>query len=275
MDAALAEISLAPRGAEKAPPSSREIAGDTWDVRERDVPRKSRLAAAAFLPAVAIALLVLYAPSLPQETKVVEEDAPIDALLVDAPEEPPPPPEPVIPEPAPAALALAPGPRVQRVEMPKEIPTAAPEKDAPAPSGPTDGASAYEGPAGGGGPPGGTGTALAAAPPPPPPPKAPPPRPKAAPPPIPEEITPPKSISMKSPAYPAAAKSAGIEGTVVVAYTVGENGSVTEARVVKGPPELAAACLDAVRAWRFSPAMSGGRAVSVKRSARFPFRLKT
>jgi protein TonB len=80
---------------------------------------------------------------------------------------------------------------------------------------------------------------------------------------------------MASPAYPPAARSAGIEGTVVVSYVVGENGSVTEARVVRGPPELADACLQAVRGWRFSPAMSDGRPVAVKRSARFPFKLRT
>lgn len=273
MDAAIANTSLAPAGADSSPPASREIAQDRWDVRERDVPRRLRLVAGAIVPAIGIALVASFMPTLPQAQKVVEEDAPIEALLVDAPEVPPPP-EPEVPQPAAAAIAPAPGPRIQKVEAPKEIPTAAPEKDAPADAAPEGAAAATEGPAGGGGPPGSTGTGFAPAPPPPPPKpaaRAPPPKPA----PIPEEITPPKAVSMKSPAYPSAAKSAGIEGTVVISYTVGESGAVTDARVVKGPPELAQACLDAVRGWRFSPAMSGGRAVSVKRSARFPFRLKT
>jgi protein TonB len=278
MDAAIAETSPetspAGRGADSAPPSSREPLTDTWDVRERDVPRKLRLAAGAFFPALGVALLIAFAPALPQVQKVQEEDAPIEALLVDAPEVPPPP-EPEVPEPAAAAIAPAPGPRIQKVEAPKEVPTAAPEKDTPAPSTPEGASAATEGPAGGGGPPGSAGTGVAMAPPPPPPkPAAPPPRP-AKPPPVPDDITPPKPVSMKSPAYPSAAKSAGIEGTVVISYTVGESGAVTDARVVKGPPELASACLEAVRGWRFTPAMSGGRPVSVKRSARFPFRLKT
>jgi TonB family protein len=90
-----------------------------------------------------------------------------------------------------------------------------------------------------------------------------------------EDVTPPKAISMQAPSYPAEAKAAGIEGVVVVQYTVTETGEVTDVEAVKGPPELTAVCVAAVQAWRFSPAMKDGEAVAVHRMARFPFRIKT
>ena len=90
-----------------------------------------------------------------------------------------------------------------------------------------------------------------------------------------ENVTPPVSLSQPAPAYPAAAKAAGVEGTVIVKYAVGADGSVTVAKAVRGPQELRAACEAAVKSWRFKPAMLDGAAVSVWRIARFPFRIKT
>ncbi|MFO0612853.1 MAG: energy transducer TonB [Polyangiaceae bacterium] len=107
------------------------------------------------------------------------------------------------------------------------------------------------------------------APPPPPPPKA------KEPVRITEDIEPPVPLSMSPPGYPPAAKSAGVEGTVVIQYVVTESGAVTQVQAVKGPPELTAACLAAVSSWKFKPALSKGAPVSVVRQARFPFRIKT
>jgi TonB family protein len=90
-----------------------------------------------------------------------------------------------------------------------------------------------------------------------------------------EDVTPPKAISMQAPSYPAEAKAASIEGVVVVQYTVTETGEVTDVQAVRGPPELTAVCVEAVKAWRFSPAMKDGEPVAVHRMARFPFRIKT
>ena len=90
-----------------------------------------------------------------------------------------------------------------------------------------------------------------------------------------EDVTPPKALAMQAPSYPAEAKAAGIEGIVVVQYTVTETGEVEEVEAVRGPPELTAVCVAAVQSWRFSPAMKDGEPVSVRRMARFPFRIKT
>jgi periplasmic protein TonB len=91
-----------------------------------------------------------------------------------------------------------------------------------------------------------------------------------------EDDTPPRAIVQTSPQYPAEAKAAGIEGTVIVDYVVTEKGEVTEVKPVKGPPELFAACVTAVKSWKFMPALTkDGKAIAAHRRARFPFRIKT
>lgn len=90
-----------------------------------------------------------------------------------------------------------------------------------------------------------------------------------------ENVRPPEPISMPRPQYPAAAKAANVEGTVVVKYVVSDAGVVTSAEVEKGPSELHGVCLSAVRSWRFKPAENEGRPVSVVRRATFPFRIRT
>lgn len=60
---------------------------------------------------------------------------------------------------------------------------------------------------------------------------------------------------MPKPNYPAAARSRGQTGTVVVEFIVGENGRVVSARA-KSPspwPLLNEAAVKAVRGWRFPP----------------------
>jgi TonB family protein len=91
-----------------------------------------------------------------------------------------------------------------------------------------------------------------------------------------EEVTPPVPNSTNAkPEYPPEAKSKGIEGVVLVKYIVSETGMVTDAQILKGPPELGSVCIAAVKRWRFQPAVLDGQAVAVVRVARFPFRIKT
>ena len=65
-----------------------------------------------------------------------------------------------------------------------------------------------------------------------------------------------------------------IEGVVIVKYVVGEDGSVRDAKVLKGPPELSEACLTAVRTWRFQPMVVDGAPIAFVKIARFPFRIR-
>ena len=95
--------------------------------------------------------------------------------------------------------------------------------------------------------------------------------------PVSEGMTPPEAIvKLVKPEYPADAKAAGLEGTVVVRYVVNEQGEVTDVRAMKGPTELYAVCVAAVKAMRFKPALDAdGKPVMVVRYMKFPFKLRT
>ena len=68
--------------------------------------------------------------------------------------------------------------------------------------------------------------------------------------------------------YPEAARSKGVQGTVVVEAEVNDQGEVTDARVVAGPAELRASALSSVLEWHFS--RTGGAGV---RQVTIAFRL--
>ena len=61
------------------------------------------------------------------------------------------------------------------------------------------------------------------------------------------------------PAWPAAAQKADVRGTVLVEFTIDTDGSVTDARVLRGIPLLDEAALDCVRQWRYEPVLLQGR----------------
>jgi protein TonB len=100
---------------------------------------------------------------------------------------------------------------------------------------------------------------LEAAPPPPPPPPPPP----AAPVRVGGNIKPPTKTKDVKPTYPAIAQSARVQGVVIIEATIGPNGSVQEAKVLRSIPLLDAAALDAVRQWVFTPTLLNGVPVPV------------
>jgi TonB family protein len=61
-----------------------------------------------------------------------------------------------------------------------------------------------------------------------------------------------------SPIYPPAARDAKISGTVVLQVTVGADGRVLDAQVLRSIPELDQAALDAVRQWEYVPQLVNG-----------------
>ncbi len=66
------------------------------------------------------------------------------------------------------------------------------------------------------------------------------------------------------PAYTEAARKAGIQGTVVLSCTVTSTGTVRNVTVSKSlDPQLDQQAIEAVRGWRFDPAIKDGRPVSV------------
>ena len=76
-------------------------------------------------------------------------------------------------------------------------------------------------------------------------------------------ILPPKKIKDVPPVYPALAKSAHVSGAVTIEATIGTDGKVVDAKVVRSIPMLDQAALDAVRQWEYLPSMLNGVPVPV------------
>jgi protein TonB len=79
-----------------------------------------------------------------------------------------------------------------------------------------------------------------------------------------------------APRYPVAARRAGEQGTVTLRVRVAVDGSASRVAVEKssGSPHLDAAALEAVKAWRFTPARRGADAVESWMLVPIVFRLE-
>jgi periplasmic protein TonB len=218
------------------------------DFRPQSMSREERArmggsVAAASLIYAGVAALVLGGTAA---THAVVENLTQVEFVKHAPEPPPPPPPPETPAVAPENNAR---PKAKRKELkpPKEVPQDKPKESNDAlkddDSGPVDGfLNGVEG---------GTGTAAAAkvAPPPPPPPAKP------------EPVVAPVPLNNAAPQYSSAARRKEIEGVVVVAFDVLENGTVANVKIVSGPDELRENVLKTVATWHFKPATRGGKPI--------------
>jgi protein TonB len=240
---------------------------DAWDRTRVDALRVKRLLIGYVLGALGVTAAMAFVFLTSKGASAIEEEEdPIEAQLVKEPE-PEPEPEP----PPPQAQPEKPKPRVPKVVTPVEIPKEAPkeaEVKAPIPEDddPFGGKDAPTEPS--------AKPAVVEAPKPPPPPKIAPLEKPKGPIRVTEDVTPPTAISQTQPEFPAAVKAAGIDGVVTVKFVVTETGQVTDVKVLKGPPELHAVCLAAVKSWRFKPAVLDGKPVAVVQVRRFKFRIK-
>ncbi len=75
------------------------------------------------------------------------------------------------------------------------------------------------------------------------------------------------------PQYPAIAKAARIQGTVVLQATIAKDGAIQNLRVINGPPMLQQAAIDAVRSWRYKPYLLNGEPVEVETTINVVFNL--
>ena len=84
-------------------------------------------------------------------------------------------------------------------------------------------------------------------------------------------VPPLRFVQGAMPAYPAAAKAAGLEGWVRVRYAVGADGAVGNPQVVEAAPEgvFDAAARAAVARWRYAPDPRGLGWESVESVVRF------
>lgn len=71
-------------------------------------------------------------------------------------------------------------------------------------------------------------------------------------------------VSRVNPVYPPDAKTARIQGSVVLQATIGEDGRISSLEVVSGPPELRDASLKAVHQWTYKPYLLDGKPVAVQ-----------
>ena len=82
-----------------------------------------------------------------------------------------------------------------------------------------------------------------------------------------------KQISQTQPIYPALARAARIQGTVVLDAIIRKDGSVGELRVISGHPLLVRAAEDAVQRWRYQPTLLSGEPVEVETTVTVTFEL--
>jgi len=88
------------------------------------------------------------------------------------------------------------------------------------------------------------------------------------------DVVPPMRTKYVEPVYPPIALTAGVEGVVFIEARVGKDGSVTDAKVLRGIPLLDEAALDAVRQWVFSPTKLNGAPVDIVMTVTVNFKLR-
>jgi periplasmic protein TonB len=181
-------------------------------------------------------------------------------LVAPPPPAPPPPPAQAVVKQVVKTKTFTPTPAVAPTMIPKKIEMV---KDEPPPSVATPDV---------GGVPGGTGSVLGgigagAAPPPPPPPAAPS-RIKVG-----GAVQAASLVNKVTPVYPAIAKTAHVQGTVVLHAIIAKDGSVEKLQYVSGPPLLMASAMSAVKEWKYKPTELNGQPVEVDTTVQVVFSL--
>lgn len=87
-------------------------------------------------------------------------------------------------------------------------------------------------------------------------------------------ISRPERIHYVAPAYPPLARTARVEGTVILEAVLDTAGRVREARILRSVPLLDAAALEAVQQWQFTPTLLNGEPVPVVLSVTVVFSLR-
>ena len=80
-------------------------------------------------------------------------------------------------------------------------------------------------------------------------------------------------IAPIQPVYPAIARAARIQGTVVVHAVISKDGAIENLRVISGPPMLQGAATEAIQRARYRPFMLNGEPVAVETTINVVFTL--
>lgn len=76
------------------------------------------------------------------------------------------------------------------------------------------------------------------------------------------------------PVYPPIAQSARVQGIVIIEATIGPDGAVKDAKVLRSIPLLDGSALEAVRQWVFTPTLLNGVPVPVIMTVTVQFTLQ-
>lgn len=80
-------------------------------------------------------------------------------------------------------------------------------------------------------------------------------------------------IRRVTPVYPEQARAQKLQGTVVLAIMIGEDGTVPQITVLSGPRPLADAAKQAVQQWRYTPFELNGKPVAIHSQVTIRFKL--
>ena len=81
-------------------------------------------------------------------------------------------------------------------------------------------------------------------------------------------------IRKVNPIYPEQARTAHIQGTVVLKAEISKTGDITDLELVDGPIELAGSAISAVRQWKYRPYLLMGQPVAVQTEIRVNYELR-
>ena len=81
-------------------------------------------------------------------------------------------------------------------------------------------------------------------------------------------------ITKVQPPYPALAKSARVQGEVVLSAVISKQGTIENLQVESGHPMLIKAALEGVQQWRYRPYLVSGEPVEVETKIIVTFRLQ-
>lgn len=82
-----------------------------------------------------------------------------------------------------------------------------------------------------------------------------------------------RATSRTAPVYPSFARTARVEGTVVLHANISKAGTIENLGVISGPQMLRQAALDAVKTWRYKPYLLDNEPVEVETTINVTFEL--
>jgi periplasmic protein TonB len=88
------------------------------------------------------------------------------------------------------------------------------------------------------------------------------------------DIRAPERLFAASPVYPSIARSAGIQGDVILEAIIDTSGTVRDVRVLRSVHLLDQAAIDAVKQWRYKPTLLNGVPVPIVMTVTVSFRLQ-